>query len=92
MVEVFKTNVSDSATACYLVAQLHEKFRGCKANFDLDDCDLILRIQYVDDTFSVAKVIALLEQNGFMASVLADDVMWCPPQFDGAEQVRTIKI
>lgn len=74
MVEVFKTNVTDRAIAHQIVSQLHEHFRGCKANFDLEDCDLILRIQFPDENVWVQEVIALLQRAGFTAAVLTDDV------------------
>jgi len=72
MVEVFKTNVSTAAAAENLVAQIHQTFDEYKANFDLDDCDLILRIEC--DTFSIPPqpIIELLMYNGFCAEVLND--------------------
>ena len=74
MVEVFKTNVDNRLIADQLLAQLHENIAGCKANFDLDDCDLILRVQYPDDVFIIAVVISTIEKNGFTASILADEL------------------
>jgi hypothetical protein len=45
-VEVFKTNVADPNQAKWLVDQIERNFTGCKVNFDLDDCDRILRIVF----------------------------------------------
>ena len=45
MVEVFKTNITDKNTALKLIADLHSFFPGGRINFDLDDCDKILRIE-----------------------------------------------
>lgn len=45
MVEVFKTNVEESVHACMLVDQIHKTFKNYKANFDLEDCDKILRVE-----------------------------------------------
>lgn len=45
MIEVFKTNVSDSSHAAQLVDLIQECFRGHEANFDLHDCDNILRVK-----------------------------------------------
>lgn len=42
MVEVFKTDVANCEDAKWLIAQLHENFNDHLANFDLEDCDLIL--------------------------------------------------
>ncbi|MBS1951112.1 MAG: hypothetical protein OJF59_003012 [Cytophagales bacterium] len=45
MVEVFKTNVTSKREAKLIVQKLAEEFPGHKVNFDLTDCDRILRIQ-----------------------------------------------
>ena len=42
-IEVFKTNVADPERAKWLVDQIEKQFTNCKVNFDLDDCDRILR-------------------------------------------------
>ena len=45
-VEVFKTNVADPERAKWLVDQIERNFANCKVNFDLDDCDRILRVVF----------------------------------------------
>ncbi len=45
MVEVFKTNVRSIREAKRIVQKLGEQFPKHKINFDLSDCDKILRIQ-----------------------------------------------
>ena len=45
MVEVFKTNVRSSRDAKLVLQRLAEEFPKHKINFDLSDCDKILRIQ-----------------------------------------------
>ena len=45
MIEVFKTNVRARSHANMLVGQIHKVFNGYEANFDLDDCDKVLRIE-----------------------------------------------
>jgi hypothetical protein len=45
MVEVFKTNVGSIREANYIVQLLTEEFPDYKINFDLSECDRILRIQ-----------------------------------------------
>ena len=45
MVEVFKTNVEDTGQAEMFIDILSDKLPGCRINFDLDDCDRILRIE-----------------------------------------------
>ncbi len=45
MVEVFKTNVEDSSHADLLIEQIHKTYTHYTANFDLEDCDKILRVE-----------------------------------------------
>lgn len=75
MVEVFKTNVTHQVVANRLITQLHKKVVGCSANFDLDDCDLILRVQYANETDIVAEVKSLFRNYGFSANPLTDEIL-----------------
>ena len=45
MIEVFKTNVQEFSEAQKLVALLRKHFPNSKINFDLDDCDKVLRVE-----------------------------------------------
>jgi hypothetical protein len=63
MVEVFRTNVQEISQANRLVALLHQHFPGSKINFDLEDCDKILRVEGND--FLSIKVMRLIEAHGF---------------------------
>jgi len=45
MVEIFKTNVEINTDANAIVSILQRQFPDCKINFDLEDCDRILRIE-----------------------------------------------
>ena len=45
MVEVFKTNVRSIPEAKLIIQKLAEEFPAHKINFDLSDCDKILRVQ-----------------------------------------------
>ncbi len=68
MIEVFKTNVSNPQQADELIGLLHHILPGSTINFDLEDCDKILRIDHklVEPT----QVIALLADKGFRCAVL----------------------
>ena len=44
-VQVFKTDVQDQKDAKRIILFLHQNYSHCKVNFDLDDCDRILRIE-----------------------------------------------
>ena len=46
MVEVFKTNIQDAQIADFIVGELEKHFPSASINFDLNDCDNILRIEY----------------------------------------------
>ncbi|WPO80898.1 hypothetical protein [Flavobacterium sp. KACC 22761] len=48
IVEVFKTNVQKEADKNYVVAVIQAQFPDYKINFDLEDCDKILRVEGID--------------------------------------------
>lgn len=73
MVEVFKTDVSAIEDAKRLILQIHQNFDHYLANFDLDDCDRILRIQCAYNSIPTEPIMDLLKRNGFNAEVLVDD-------------------
>lgn len=73
MVEVFKTNVKDTDQANLLLSLIHRNFQGYQANFDLDDCDRILRVKGVGLTVQAHFLIDLLQDLGVKAEVLSDD-------------------
>jgi hypothetical protein len=68
MAEVFKTNVQEAEVAEKIVRLLYTHFPARKINFDLEDCDKILRIDapvnYAD------KVIETLKSNGIWCEEL----------------------
>ena len=45
MIEVFKTSVMSRDEAERIMEILEKKLPGAKINFDLDDCDNILRVE-----------------------------------------------
>lgn len=75
MVEVFKTNVREPIFAYRLVEKIHERFADYKANFDLEDCDRILRVKCTTGPVQSSRLIALLKEHGFKAEVLPDDII-----------------
>ena len=75
MVEVFKTNVSNAGHADMLVGKIHELFADYKANFDLDDCDNILRVASRSGYIEPSSLISFLNYHGFQAEVLTDEIM-----------------
>ncbi len=74
MVEVFKTNVEDLLRAKWLVSKIHETFFNYMANFDLDDCDNILRVECVEGLIKPNQLISFLEKYNCIAEVLDDEI------------------
>lgn len=68
MVEVFKTNVEKKELAEQLASSLRIRFPFSKINFDLEDCDKILRIE--DKEVCVKSIIELMNRIGYQCEVL----------------------
>ncbi len=68
MVEVFSTNITNGDTAGALTAELQALYPHATINFDLDDCDNILRI--AGEGIHPHRIISHLEGRGHMCSVL----------------------
>jgi len=68
MVEVFKTNVEQSQMAEQLISTLRIRFPFSKINFDLEDCDKILRIE--GNQICIQTIIELMKGRGFECEVL----------------------
>ena len=73
MVEVFKTNVKDRDHANMLIDQIHKTFKTYEANFDLHDCDNILRVKSKTGAIHATLLIDLLNDHGFDAGILPDE-------------------
>ena len=68
MVEVFKTNVADKQQAEKFLRILSRSFPNHKINFDLDDCDRILRVEGEDGiTADIGKV---MKEHGIRCETL----------------------
>ena len=68
MVEVFKTNVQGTRLAKKIIIDLEQLLPNAKINFDLEDCDKILRIEY--HHLIVEEVIEIVARKGFSCEVL----------------------
>ena len=68
MVEIFKTDVSKKTKAKNILSILEKKFPHLKANFDLGDCDKILRVE--GTIISVEKIISLMEKQTYLCEWL----------------------
>jgi hypothetical protein len=70
MVEVFKTNIDNRELATQLRKELLELFPGTRINFDLQDCDRILRIESAECI--AMEIEEALLSKGYWCEVLAD--------------------
>lgn len=68
MVDVFKTNVEQPEYSEMLIDQIINQIPNSQINFDLEDCDKILRIEA--EIVSNQIIIEILHQNGYYAEVL----------------------
>ncbi|GAB3513450.1 hypothetical protein [Emticicia fontis] len=68
MVEVFKTNIQEKKQATLLFEILAKQFPLFKINFDLEDCDRILRVE--GDVISHDRIITIIHTNGYQCQVL----------------------
>ena len=68
MVEVFKTNVQKKTQSKMLLSILSEAFPSFKINFDLSDCDKVLRVE--GDNMEALRIIMLVKEYGFNCEVL----------------------
>lgn len=59
-VEIFKTDVEQAEVAAALVRLLLQHFPHCKINFDLEDCDRILRIQSANGYIDIERITQLV--------------------------------
>ncbi len=73
MTEVFSTNVTTKAMASMLRRNLIKMFPGYEVNFDLQDCDHILRVKSSGEVDALS-VIDFVNNLGYHAEVLADEV------------------
>jgi hypothetical protein len=68
MVEAFKTNVQKKAQSKMLLCILSEAFPSFKINFDLSDCDKVLRVE--GDNMEALRIMILVKEYGFKCEIL----------------------
>jgi len=68
MVEIFKTDVYDVMQAEQIIVLLNQHFPAFMINFDLHDCDKILRVK--GESIPVNEIVDIVSSNGFHCSVL----------------------
>lgn len=78
MVEVYKSNVNSLTDAETLLTELNNRFVFCRINFDLNDCDRILRAEGEDQILN--EIPGYLNGMGFLCEVL-DDLVFTDKNF-----------
>jgi len=68
MVEIFKTNIAHVDVANAIIEQLQHHFPQGKINFDLEDCDRILRIE--NQHIEPMAVIKVVSDNNYYCEIL----------------------
>ncbi len=68
MVEVFKTNVKSTREAKVVIQKIASEFPLYKINFDLTDCDRILRVQ--GNTILENKIISIVTSLNHHCEIL----------------------
>ena len=68
MIEVFKTNIFKKESAKDLIHKLSECFPEYKINFDLEDCDNILRIEGIQ--VQAGGVKEIVNNEGYICELL----------------------
>jgi hypothetical protein len=68
MVEVFKTNVGHKKQAKTLLGVLAKHYPLFRINFDLEDCDKILRVEGED--IQREKIARLVTEHGYQCHIL----------------------
>jgi len=73
IVEVFQTNVESESIAQTILSEINYLFPELQVNFDLEDCDRILRLVTPSYDY-VPQVVAILDRSGYRCEVLRDDM------------------
>ena len=68
MIEVFKTNVQEIIEAQQLVDVLQRQYINTRINFDLTDCDKILRVE--GDGICTNTITEIVRSHGYCCEIL----------------------
>ena len=68
MVEIFKTNVAEPVQAEQILSVLQTNLPACQVNFDLHDCEKILRVK--GEIIPIDTIIDLVTGTGFICHLL----------------------
>lgn len=74
MVEVYKTNITKQKKAKQIIEKLQQKFSDYKINFDLEDCDNILRVESTTGQIDHEVLVQIISNDGFYIEPLKDEL------------------
>ena len=74
MVEVFRTNVTIESDASAITGKIREYFPEYIINFDLQDCDHVLRIESGESVLHSETILGIVRAMGFEVDFLPDFV------------------
>jgi hypothetical protein len=86
VIEVFKTNVLNRDYASFLLRIIDHVFIHYEANFDLDDCDRILRVKCASGAIDINAIVQLLRDFHVHAEILEDELA---EEIDSPKQIVT---
>lgn len=70
VIEVFKTDVSSGQTATRILEQLSALWPDLKVNFDLEDCDKILRVESKNGKIEIEEILNLVKAENHSINIL----------------------
>ncbi|AWG22875.1 hypothetical protein FFWV33_15755 [Flavobacterium faecale] len=74
MIEIYKTNVLKKKQAKEIAKKIKALFSNYKVNFDLEDCDCILRVDTSGGILDNNTIIEIFRENNFYIEILPDEV------------------
>lgn len=72
IVKVFKTDVQDQLVAGHIIHFLQQTFSHWRINFDLDDCDRILRIESQKGSIEESEIQLMVARYGHRCEPLQE--------------------
>lgn len=70
--EVFRTNVVEASEAKSIIRLLSGQFPQHKFNFDLEDCDKILRAEGIVEARDKRKIMNIVSTSGYLIELLPE--------------------
>lgn len=70
MIEVFRTNIQDKEAADCILLKLQHQFPDAEVNFDLEDCDKVLRINSPKSMINIKKITDIVKGLGYTIDIL----------------------